>query len=104
MEAIDILLEPVPNSIKEDVEIRQGDFFVNTSDQQHIQHLLKAMPGQFYQWPLVGLGIANFKAASLNPQRLKQLIKIQLKADNYLPSVVDVSPEFIVNIDATRLK
>lgn len=100
----DFITEPVPDSIKEDLEIRQGDFFVNDSDQQHIQHILKAKPGQFYQYPFVGLGVVDFRGASLNPQRLKQLIKIQLKADNYTPTVVDVSPDFIVNIDAERLK
>ena len=65
----DIILEPVPDSIVEDMEIRQGDFFVNDSDQQHIQHILKANPAQFYQNPLIGLGIANFRGASLSPQR-----------------------------------
>lgn len=104
MTSEDFITEPVPNDIKEDLEIRQGDFFVNVSDQQHIQHILKAKPGQFYQHAFVGLGIVDFRAASLNPQRLKQLIKIQLKADNYLPTVVDISPDFIVNIDAERLK
>lgn len=100
----DILLEPVPDSIQEDVIIENGDFKVFNSDQQHIQHILKAMPGQYYQHPLIGLGIALYKSASISPQQLKQKIKNQLKADDYLPKVVQVTPDFIVNIDAERLK
>ena len=100
----DILLEDVANSLKEDLIIENGDFKVFNSDQQHIQHILKANPGQYYQHPLVGLGIRNYSGASLSPQRLKQAIKTQLKADDYKPLVIDISEDFVVNIDAERLK
>lgn len=100
----DILVEDVPDTILEDVRVENGDFKVFNSDQQHVQHILKANPGQYYQHPLVGLGIALYKSASLSPQRLKQLIKTQLKADDYSTKVVEVSDDFIVNIDAERLK
>ena len=100
----DILLEEVPSSINEDLTIENGDFKVFNSDQQHIQHILKANKGQYYQSPLVGLGIANYRAASLSPQKLKQDIKTQLKADDFITKVVEVSRDFVVNIDAERLK
>lgn len=100
----DILVEELPDSIIEDSIIENGDFKVYDSDQQHIQHILKANPGQYYQHALVGLGIANFRGASISPQRLKQLIKTQLKADDFIAKVIEVSEDFIVNIDADRLK
>lgn len=99
----DIIFEVVPGELKEDLEILNGDFKVELSEQQHVQHILKAYKGQYYQNPLVGLGMARYKGASLNPQRLKQEIKVQLKADNILPKVVEVSPDFVINIDAERL-
>lgn len=103
-EVADILVAEVPNSIKEDVIIENGDFKVFNSDQQHIQHILKAMPGQYYQHPLIGLGAALYRSASISPHQLKQAIKTQLKSDDYIPKVIEVSDDFIVNIDAERLK
>ena len=104
IEVEDVLVSNVPDSVKEDIIIENGDFKIYKSDQQHIQHILKANPGQFYQHPLVGLAVANYSGASLNPQALKQAIKTQLKADNYKPKVVEVTEDFTVNIDAERLK
>lgn len=100
----DVLVEDVPNSIKEDLIIENGDFKIFNSDQQHIQHILKASAGQYYQHPLVGLGIAFYRSASLTPQRLRQLIKTQLKADDYKSKVIEISSDFVVNIDAERIK
>lgn len=100
----DIIFESIPNTGKEALQIENGDFLVKASDQMHIQHILRAYPGQYYQNPLVGLGVRDFQGATVNPQRLKQSIKTQLKADNLITKVIEISPEFIVNIDAQRLK
>ena len=99
----DIRVEDTGNTI-EDVIIQNGDFFVDTSDQQHIQHLLKANKGQYYQWPLIGMGIMQWNNAPVNPAAIKQQITIQLKADNYRPKVVKVNKDFQIFIDAERLK
>lgn len=103
-EAYDILFETLPNETKEDLQILNGDFIVNKSDQMHIQHILKAYKGQYYQNPLIGLGIANYKGASLNPQELKQEIKLQLKSDNIRTTYLEVTNDFVINIDAERIK
>ena len=100
----DIIFEVLPNTNIEEMQFQGGDFLIKLSDQQHIQHILKASKGQYYQHPLTGLGIDNFKGSSLNPQFLQQEIKTQLKADNIQPKVVDVKPDFTVNIDAVRIK
>lgn len=100
----DVLVEEVSGTIQEDVIIENGDFKVFNSDQQHIQHILKANAGQYYQYPLVGLGIAYYRSASLTQQRLRQLIKTQLKADDYKSKVIEISSDFVVNIDAERIK
>lgn len=100
----DIIFETVAGTGKEALQIENGDFLIKASDQMHIQHILRAFPGQYYQFPLVGLGVRDYQAASVNPQRLKQNIKIQLKADNLITKVIEVSEDFVVNIDAERLK
>jgi len=100
----DIIFESIPNSDKEALQILNGDFVVKAADQMHIQHILKAYPGQFYQHPLVGLGVRDYQAASVNPQRLKQAIKTQLKADNIITKEIQINEDFVVNIDAKRLR
>lgn len=100
----DIIFESIPLSDKEALQILNGDFLVKASDQMHIQHILRAYPGQYYENPLVGLGVRDYQGASVNPQRLKQAIKTQLKADNIITKVIEISEDFVVNIDAQRLK
>ena len=100
----DIIFESIPNTGKEALQISGGDFLVKASDQMHIQHILRASEGQYYQHPFVGLGVRDFQGATINPQRLKQQIKTQLKADNLITKVIEINDEFVVNIDAERLK
>lgn len=69
---------------QDDLVIRGGDFLVQDSDAQHIQHILQADRGQWRQWPLVGAGLMRALNSPSRVQELKQLIKLQLKADNML--------------------
>ena len=89
----DIIFESIPNTQKEALQISGGDFVVKASDQMHIQHILRASEG-----------VRDFQGATLNPQRLKQEIKTQLKADNLITKVIEINEDFVVNIDAERLK
>jgi len=84
--------------------IQGGDFLVDPSDQQHIEHIIKAKPGQYYQHPLLGYGIIDQVSSSQDPYKIKQDIKLQLKADNYRPTQVIVSPQYEISIDAQRIK
>ena len=40
----------------EDLEVLNGDFSIQESDQQHINHIMRANKGHYYQFPLIGLG------------------------------------------------
>lgn len=93
--------------INDDIEIANGDFDLQDSDAQHIEHILTAKPGQFYQWPTLGVGIEDNIKGSINRQALKQKIKQNLEADNYRVNKLEVSggvDEIITSIDATRTK
>jgi hypothetical protein len=94
--------------VNDEVQIKNGDFYVNDSDQQHVEHILKANPGQFYQHPLIGVGVFRYTNASVNPSAVKQRIKLHLKSDNYridkLVVKQDPGGPMETYIAATRLK
>lgn len=85
-----------------EIKIENGDFFVAESDQQHIEHIMIADTGQFRQFPLIGVGIRRQLNGSVNRTDLKQLIRNQLKSDNFTVSKIDVTKNFEITIDAKR--
>lgn len=104
MEVSDILLDENTQELLFD----NGDFKIGLSDQQHIDHLMRANPGQYYQFPKIGIGIDKFKLASVNRQEIQQAIRLGLEADNY--NVIDLSVteatnnEFIITTNPERIK
>jgi len=87
-----------------DVIIKDGDFLVSESDQNAIQYILKADRGQFRQFPFVGLGLNKYHKSSIDPQIIKQAIKLQLKIDNFRVKRIDINGELSLYIDAKRIK
>jgi hypothetical protein len=102
MIAIDIILN-------EDIEVENGDFKIWFSDQQHINHILQAEPGQFYQYPEIGYGMNKLVNANINTQSEKQKIKKALEEDNFSlgQDQIKISKnslgEMVVEIDAERI-
>jgi len=76
MKAIDLIFT-------DDLEIG-SDIEIGYSDDQHVEHILRANPGQFYQYPDVGYGIAKKLNGSIDIQTEKKLIKQALENDTYL--------------------
>lgn len=87
-----------------DMEILNGDIFINESDSQHVEMILTADKGQFRQFPLIGVGIKKFSNGPFSPQAIKQSIKLQLESDGYNVRKIDVSKitKGIIDIDAKR--
>ena len=93
--------------VDDDFEFANGDFRVLDSDQQHVEHIIKADKGHFRQFPLIGVGIDKKQHGNLTVQALKQDIKLQLRSDNYAVRQVildEVGQEFNISIDAKRIK
>lgn len=67
----------------DDLIIRGGDFFVGFSEDQHVEHILRANVGQFYQHPDIGIGITDFTKASSSIVELKQKIRENLENDDF---------------------
>jgi len=101
-------MDPVEDIIiKDDLQFKDGDLLVSASDEQHVEHIIKADNGHFRQWPLVGVGSDKYRGGPFNRQKVAQEISLQLRSDNYQVRSVDIKgegSEFTVAIDAKRLK
>lgn len=63
---------------------RNGDFNVDYSDEQHIEHVAMSAPGHYKQHPLIGVDILQWINAPMSPQiaaDLQREISLQLEAD-----------------------
>jgi len=67
----------------DDIEIGATDLVVGDSDDQHVEHILHANPGQFYQYPDIGYGVYSRLNGSINVQTEQKLIKQAIENDNY---------------------
>ena len=91
--------------INEDIEFSGGDLKVDFSDSQHVEHIITAERGQFYQFPLIGFGVNKLRHGNFTGATIRQLIKEQLEADNYRVNSVEVGKDvdnLELTIDATR--
>jgi len=101
MQATDILLDE-----NDDLQFQDGDFKIGYSDQQHVEHIIKAFPGQYYQTPKIGVGIKKYLNASVSKQTVKRNIKENLELDNYRVNEVSIQgsiDEMNISIDAERM-
>lgn len=93
--------------VNADIKIKNGDLAVGFSDGQNIEYIISAKPGQFYQFPTLGVGIIDEINSSISKQELEQKIKNNLEADNYRINRIDVGgnlDELLTKIDAVKLK
>ena len=93
--------------INQKVSAKDGDIIVGESDAQHIEHILIANTGQFYQFPTLGVGVIDNIKGTINQQSFKQRIKRNLELDNYRVKDLKITKELeelITSIDALRLR
>lgn len=65
-----------------DLQVRDGDLVAGPSDEQHIQCILVANPGDFRLAPMVGCGLQRLHHGRIS-QQFRRNMQIQLKADGY---------------------
>jgi hypothetical protein len=87
-----------------DLDIKNGDFVVNEGDQHAIKYILKADSGQYRQHPFIGVGLANYYNSGVDPQVIKQAIKLNLKIDNIKTKRIDILENLDIYIDSKRQK
>jgi len=89
------------SGIDNDLVIAGGKFNVAESDEQHVADILASIPGQWKQWPILGVDLAGFINSSANAAVIERNIAIQLEADGYKNiSIKKENNEF--TIDAVR--
>ena len=89
----DILLE-----VNDDLIIRNGDFVIGRSNEQHQKHILTAYKGAYKQHPEVGVGIAEM----LNDDAFTEVLietKKQLQYDGMQINNVSYTQDGKLNID-----
>ena len=99
MEAHDFLITEGSN----DIVITGGDISVGKSDQQHVEHIMRASIGHYRQWPLIGVNIKTYQNGPFNAVTLKQNIERNLVSDNYSVRQVLISASGEISIDAERV-
>lgn len=85
------------SSIDNDLIIQNGDFVVENSELQQAQAIIQAAPGEFKQFPLVGVGIEQFIGSTIDKPILYAFITNALAEDElYVDSIsVDITDKTI---------
>lgn len=89
-----------------DLQIKNGDFVVGDSDQQHVTLIVNLSEGALKQFPLQGVGIIKYSGSTGMGATLKRSIKVKAEADGYqnVEVVLDQKPDgnFDYSISANR--
>ncbi len=62
-----------------DLIIQNGDFANGLSADQHVEDVLLASPGNWRQWPLLGVGIKKYLSGPWNPGQLRRDIRLHIE-------------------------
>jgi hypothetical protein len=91
-----------------DLLIENGDFKIGASDNQHQEDIIGAYPGDWKQFPLVGVGINDYSGSTGMKATVESQIRQQLIADGYKINLLSVnlntSGKIDITTDVTRIK
>jgi hypothetical protein len=79
------------------------DFIIVESDETHIEHIIAAAQGNYFEHILLGVGIVTEINGSTSTQELKQKIRRNLALDNFSVKSVEITQEGAININAKRI-
>lgn len=74
--------------------IKNGDFVIDESDRQHVEHITIAHPGEYKQHPMIGFGAILKVKSNVNKIQFKRDLKIQLAYDGYTDPTIDLDSGF----------
>jgi hypothetical protein len=86
-----------------DLVIENGDFKVDESSQQETDLLINTSIGNWFQYPLIGVGILNYLAGATPAAQLKAIIQTQLEQDGFVVNTISITGTTIdsIKIDLT---
>lgn len=76
-----------------DLLIKNGDFVIGPSDNQHIKDIINSNPGDWQEFPTVGVGIDSYINGS-DLYELNQNIKLQLGNDGYDVNKININYDY----------
>ncbi len=89
----DILL----NITNNDLLIQNGDFVVSESESQEVNLIINTFLGNWFEFPLVGVGIINYLASNESPTYIEQQITNQMVTDGFIVESVSIKGSTITN-------
>ncbi len=75
----------------QDLLIRNGDFVISESDEQHIHTIMHANKGDFKQHPAIGVAITSLLNSTFKARDIKRAIKVELERDGYSDVDIDLN-------------
>ena len=81
-----------------DLWIKNGDFVIGESEQQESDLIINTFQGNWFQYPLVGVGIVRYLAGTTPALQLENIIVQQLKADGFAVDSVSIVGTTLNNI------
>lgn len=85
------------------IKFLNGDLDIGYSDEQHIEHILKAHKGDYKQYPMLGVGIADYlnSPETLKTRRqLEKEISLQLEMDSAKEIKVNYTTDGTIKVAA----
>lgn len=84
-----------------DLTVKDGDFVIVDSREQHTQLLLLSSNGHWRQQPILGIGIHKYLLAPNSARQrneLAQKIRRQMDTDGLKPSIIEIDAQFKISI------
>jgi hypothetical protein len=79
-----------------DLEFSQGDFSIDESTAQHINHILLAAKGDYREFPLLGADIARLVSEEKNPSLVRQDAQEELERDGLRVQAINFNEKITV--------
>jgi hypothetical protein len=90
----DIILNTKTN----DLTFFNGDFVIANSEQQDTNLIINTFVGNWFQFPLVGVGIIKFLAGNETALFIEQQIKNQMVTDGFVVDSVSIKGSTFENV------
>lgn len=74
---------------------KDGDWNIDMSDQQHIEHVCMSAPGHFKSSPLLGVNLTDWINAPMSPKNIASLertIRLHLESDGAKNIEISIDP------------
>lgn len=94
-------------SLQGDLMIKNGDFVIGISDEQHQRDIISNPSGWWHLSPYVGVGLIFYQDGNINTSTLASIIMNQLSKDGYYTRrpniIINANGELNITTDCYRV-